>query len=121
MISPKTYQASLFSSRPVREHACSACRGSGSVTEPYALAWCEFPFRWTPDGAIPAIVVGSSSIFEATREAAEIAGRAGQTVAFEFIGGRIVSVSPGQDPDMVARTWWISEYGKTPEESMADR
>jgi hypothetical protein len=113
------YCAGLFSNRPRRMNPCIHCGGSGSVTRGYALAHDGSPDH-LDDARIWATVVGSSSIHEATREAAEIATSSGTVVAFEFLD-HLVEVRPGDDPDVVARAWWFKQYGQSPEQSLADR
>ena len=112
-----------FSARPPKPNRrCSCCSGLGVIPDPYWL-------RPDPDGigilgapsdAIAAHVAGSASIFEAAREAGEIARAQQRPVAFRFID-RTVVVGPSDDPDLVARAWWREFYGETPERTMARR
>lgn len=114
----------LFDARPPLPGApCAACRGRGRV--PAGSYWLAPDREFPSDNseAIPtitAIPVGSCSIFEATNEAAEIAQRGEVIVVFGF-NGRLVVVRPDSDPRLVARRWWTEEYGKTPEQSAAER
>ena len=87
----------------------------------YALSPTPNAVAGAPRGSVSASVVGSSSIFEATKEASEIARRSGRAVAFEFMRADPVVVLPESDPDLVARAWWFEFYGKTTEESWRDR
>ena len=97
----------------------TSCHGHGQVPVPRWLApYSEVP--GAPEDAVTALVVGTASIFEATREANEIAARGGCPVAFDF-NGKLVVVRPGDDPELVARAWWIDFYERTPEESAALR
>jgi hypothetical protein len=73
-----------------------------------------------PPDSVTAIVLGSSSIFEATREASEIANRARRIVAFYFMD-RLVVAMPYDDHVQVAERWWLEFYGETYEESVAKR
>lgn len=116
--------ARFFDSRPERRKPCIHCGSTGWTGDPYALR----PVRPgtaieppdAPPGSIHALVAGASHISEATREASEIARRAGRPVAFRFLS-RTVVVGPDDDPDRVMRDWWIAHYGRTPEESAATR
>jgi hypothetical protein len=111
----------LFSGRPSRSHVCHMCRGRGRVPDPYCLAPVPASLvPGAPPGAVTALVRGASSIFESTAEAAELARRSSRPVAFDFTG-HLVVVLPGDDPVQVARAWWLSCYGETPEESAARR
>lgn len=111
----------LFSDRPNNSVNCFRCCGTGRVELSYALAYREDPIEieGMPD-AIHARVYLGSSIFEATKEASEIAHRAQFPVAFVF-QDRLVVVRPGDDPDIVARAWWIGARGETPEQTFARR
>lgn len=113
--------AKWFDERPRRTETCTHCRGHGKVEQPYALVLAEpLAVRGAPNDAIRAFVCGSWDIFTACREAADIAARSGQPVAFEFNGSCVV-VRPGADPGIVARRWWINTYNETPEETAARR
>ena len=109
----------LFDGRPARTRSCSACH-VGAVSDPYGLAPLDIAVKDAPVTAVMAIAVGSVDIFETTREAREIADRAGRAVAFDCQGVTVV-VSPGDDPDAVARAWWWTRHGETPEQSAARR
>lgn len=109
----------LFTDRPVVARTCWHCGGCGKTTDTFALAPGE-PLPDVPQDAICAVVVGTRSIYEAAREAAEIAGRSGRQVAFQFID-QVVVVQPGDDPELWARTWWIERYGETPEQTLERR
>ncbi len=67
--------ARWFDERPRRAEVCPRCRGCGEVDLPYALRQGG-PVTGSPNEAIRAWVCGSFDIFEACREAAEIAGPA---------------------------------------------
>lgn len=113
----------LFASRPLLEEPCRACRGTGVRLGSYALHAASRGMALedeVPAGAVRAFVVGSSSIFEACREAAEVAGRAGRPVAFMF-NDLLVVIKPGDDPDLAARTWWQLAHGETPEQTWERR
>lgn len=73
-----------------------------------------------PPDVLQAFVVGSAYIFDATREALEVARRTGRTVAFLF-SARLVVVRPRDDSDAVARAWWQEANGETPEQTWARR
>ena len=109
----------LFDDRPTRSKTCPRCRGCGTVVESHALAPRE-RFDGAPTDALLASVVGSFDIFTASREAVDLARRAGRPVAFEF-NGRVVVARDGDDPDEIARAWWQREYNETPEETFARR
>ena len=105
--------------RPLQLRECSSCHGLGHVPVPrWLVPHSEVP--GAPEGAVTAAVVGSASIFEAIREAREIAARGKFPVAFNF-NGKCVVVRPDDDPEQVARAWWIAFHGRTPEESDAQR
>lgn len=109
-----------FTSRPETQEVCRRCNGHGYIIPGYALTWSDEPIRGASDNAVGAIVVGSSSISEATREASDIACRSGRPVAFVFIG-HTVEVNPLDRPEVVARRWWHEMYGESPEETAARR
>ena len=111
--------ASLFRDRPARSTNCTSCGGRGHVDQPYALRWTPTLMGAPPDAAT-ATVVGTVSIFETTREASEIARQAKRTVAFYFMD-KLVVVEPHDDAGQVARRWWLEFYGKSYEESVAER
>lgn len=111
--------AKWFDSRPHRHSVCTRCRGSGTIHEPYALVPAE-RVRRAPKGAILGQVVGCSSIFEACREARDIAVLARRPVAFDF-NCALVVVRPTDDYRAVARKWWKKAYGETPEETARRR
>lgn len=108
----------LFSSRPPRRVVCASCGGCGGQDEPYALRYNSGDNlnKERSEGMVTAAAVGSSSVWECTKEAAEVAGRARRPVAFRF-NGRVVVVNVGDDPDRVARQWWQDVYGETPEQT----
>lgn len=108
-----------FDDRPVRIDVCDRCRGCGEVERPYALAMAQH-IKGAPNDAIRAMVIGSFGIWAACVEAAEIANRAYEPVAFEFNDTCMV-VRPGDDPDRVYRAWWRDTYGETPEETARKR
>lgn len=114
---------------------CTTCCGTGRIRVPHALVWRpELPLH-SPPGSLGAEVVGASSIYECTREASRIAREAQRPVAFEFdisisnltsagasaVNGGLVVVNPRDDPDDVARDWWIRTYGETPWKTGARR
>lgn len=108
-----------FDQRPRITETCPRCRGCGTIERAYALAPTD-RVRDAPPDAIPAVVVGSFDIFTACNEAAAIATAAGIMVAFEFLDHTVV-VRRGDDPETVARAWWHTQYGETPEQSRARR
>jgi len=109
-----------FEDRPKRTHPCPRCRGCGTIVEAYALAYWDEPLDGAPADALRAFVVGSFDISTSCREAADLARISGRPVAFEF-NGQIVVVCGNDDPDQVARTWWLRHYGETPEASFSRR
>ncbi len=111
--------AQLFTDRPVVSRTCEHCGGCGTTRAPYALA-PGGPILGAPQNAICAVVIGSCHIFEASREASEIAKRSGRPVAFHFIDQTVV-VQPGDDPELWGRAWWIERHGETPEQSWEKR
>ncbi len=108
-----------FHERPRRTERCNRCHGTGHVDLGYALAAIDVVVG-APTDAIRAVVVGAYDIFTACREAADIARKSGQPVAFEFNGPCVV-VRPDDDPVAVARQWWETVYHETPEQSAARR
>lgn len=80
----------------------------------------EHLLHGVPPDVLQAFVVGSAFIFEATRDALEVAKGTGRTVAFLF-NTKLVVVRPRDDSDAVARAWWQEVNGETPEESWARR
>jgi len=114
----KREHAELFEVSP-KTTVCARCRGTGHVRERSQELEPDLT-RQSTDQILYARPLVSSYIFDATRHASDIARRSGLEVRFEFMD-RTVSVGPTSDPDLVARDWWISEYGKTPEESRAER
>ncbi len=114
--------AALFDSRPARVEQCSRCGGTGSHVDLYALrpgSRRELALQRRA-GMVIATPVGASDIFECCREAAEIAERAKRPVAFQF-NEQVVVMKPGDNPNLVARSWWQAAYGETPEETMEKR
>lgn|SRR5512142_66194 len=109
----------LFDGRPARTRSCSACH-VGAVPDPYSLAPLDVAVKDAPVTAVMAIAVGSVDIFETTREARELADRARRPVAFDCQGFTVV-VNPDEDPEAVARAWWWTRHGETPEQSAARR
>ena len=115
--------AELFDSRPARTEVCPRCRGCGDIRIEYALhPWDALlgPIDGAPEGAVCAFVGGSFDVFYAAREAAELAQRASRPVAFKCIDHTVV-VHPKDNPDLVARAWWMLQYGETPEITWARR
>jgi hypothetical protein len=110
----------LFDSRPDRTEMCPRCRGQGSVSMGYALHPSRDPIDGAPQGAIHAFVAGSFDVFYAAREAAKLAAHASRPVAFQCLD-YVVVINPGDDPDQVARAWWLQQYGETPEATWARR
>ena len=115
----------LFDSRPARTAVCPRCRGCGSVSAgvEYALhPWNDQlpPINGVPEDGVRAFIGGSFDVFYAAREAAELARRAVRPVAFQCIDHAIV-VRPSDDPDQVARAWWLLQYGETPEATRSRR
>jgi hypothetical protein len=113
----------LFNSRPAKIKMCPRCRGYGNVDIGYALhPWDDrlSPINGAPEGAVRAFIGGSFDVFYAAKEAAELARQADRPVAFNCLDHAVV-VHPGDDPDQVARTWWLIQYGETPEATWARR
>lgn len=113
----------LFASRPAKSEVCPRCRGCGNVIVGYALyPWNDRldPIEGAPEGAVRAFVSGAFDVFYAAREAAELARRADRPVAFSCIDHAVV-VRPNDDPDQVARAWWLLQYGETPEATWSRR
>ena len=108
-----------FDERPERTKKCPRCGGCGTIDVGYALAPTDRVID-APNNAVRAFVVGASSIFDACKEAADIAKRSGDPVAFEF-NGQTVVLRPGDNADKVARDWWQKQYNETPEETLARR
>jgi hypothetical protein len=99
----------LFDSRPARTAVCPRCQGCGNVGVRCALhPWNNFPQSRT------------HPVFYAAREAAELAQRADRPVAFQCIDHTVV-VRPKDEPDRVARAWWLLQYGETPEATWSRR
>lgn len=109
----------LFDNRPRRARVCPHCSGCGTVEDAYALLPCEH-FEGAPNDALCATVVGAFDIFTACREAVQLAKRSQRHVAFDF-NGQVVLVGSNDDPDRIARAWWLRVYNETPEESAAKR
>lgn len=113
----------LFHSRPERMETCSRCGGHGRINVGYALhPWDDSlsPLHGIPENAVRSFIGGSFDVFESTKEAAELARRADRPVAFECLD-HVVVVRPGDDPDQVARAWWLLQYGETPEATRSRR
>lgn len=109
---------------------CDRCGGCGKVQrrEHFAL--------WTPDeyehvqpldakhdvpaDAYVCTAAPGGTINEACREGIEIAKLVGRPVAFQF-NGAVAVLRADSDPVAVMRAWWKRAYGKTYEESMAER
>jgi len=108
--------------RPLRMRVCGHCGGSGQVKDPYWLRPADGHLHLIQEGSgqIRMHVVASAFIFEATREAHEIATQRQIAVVFDFLGRRVI-VRPEDQPDEVARQWWKDFYGQTYEESRAQR
>jgi hypothetical protein len=119
------------------DETCGTCRGAGTVhkREHFAL--------WTPDeyvahmgpeyvqskldpkhdvpaNAVVCSAVGGGSIFEACKEGVALARAYGRPVAFEF-NDAVAICHADADPEDVAKRWWKRAYGKTYEQSAADR
>jgi hypothetical protein len=111
----------LFDSRPART-VCPRCRGCGNVSIGYALRqWNDQlgPIAGAPESAVRAFDGGSFDVFYAATEAAELARRADR-VTFQCIDHAVV-VRPNDDPDQVARAWWLLQYRETPEATWSRR
>jgi len=78
-------EATLFSRRPRKTKVCDRCGGEGRESEGYAIAHLAIRDPRLPDYAVHALVVGSATIFEATREARAIADECRRPVAFVFL------------------------------------
>jgi hypothetical protein len=111
--------AKWFSNRPRAIKTCEACGGHGATLQAFALASADYVVD-APSEAIRAMIVGSSDVFQACREAADIANKSGEPVAFRCQEHTIV-VRPGDDPVVVGRQWWLQEHGETPEQTIARR
>jgi len=110
--------------------SCRTCNGTGTVHER------EHFSLWTPDeyervqpldpkhdapaDAYVCTTCPGATIFEACREAAEIAKQVHRPVAFEF-NGTIAVIRADSDPVAVAKEWWKRAYGKTYEQDAANR
>lgn len=119
----QTRNAKWFDDRPRRTKRCWQCGGCGTVEVTYALMPSDGlydPMEDAPSDAIRATVVGSSDIFTACQEASDISRKAEAPVSFTFID-RTVTVRQADDPNVVARRWWMEEYGETPEQTRARR
>src|SRR4026209_1561569 len=112
--------AALFDERHARIEVCPRCQGHGNIDLGYALSPSLSPISGAPEGAIRAIMVGSFDVYQASREAAEIARRSGRIVVFQCLD-HVVVLHPGADPDQVARSWWLLQYGETPEDTLSRR
>jgi hypothetical protein len=110
----------LFDSRPARTATCPRCQGHGNVSIGYALHPSSDPIVGAPKNAIHAFVAGSFDVFYASKEAAALATSTRRSVAFQCID-YVVILNPGDDPDQVARAWWLQQYGETPEATWARR
>jgi len=108
-----------FDGRPPRTRSCPTCH-TGAMPDPYSLAFLDQPVAKAPDHALMAMVVGSADIFEVTREAHEVAIAAGRPVAIDFSGITVV-VERDDEPDQIARAWWWTKHGCTPEQSAERR
>lgn len=117
-IGDATSDVRWFVARPSRIETCPTCQGSGKHRRDYTLVPADHVVD-APNDAIRAMIVGSSDVFEACREAADIAERSGEPVAFRCREHTIV-VRPGDDPTAAARQWWLAEHGETPEQTMAN-
>jgi hypothetical protein len=108
---------------------CRTCRGSGQThhRQHFAL-WTpdEFepqpldPKHDVPSDALVCTAVYGSSIFEACREGVELAQMTGRPIAFEC-NGSVAILRADSDPVAIAKAWWKRAYGRTYEQSMAER
>lgn len=109
---------------------CRECCGTGHVSrrERFSL-WTpdEFeqrepidPKHDLPRDAYVCTAAPGATIFEACKEGIGLSKMVGRPVAFEFNGAVAVCRSDS-DPDNVAKAWWERAYGKTYEQSMAER
>jgi hypothetical protein len=73
-----------------------------------------------PAGSIPAHARAGSDIYECVGEASIFSKQVGTPIAFEF-NELIVVVKPTDDPELIARDWWVRRYKETPEQSWAKR
>lgn len=119
------------------DEPCRECRGSGQVhkRERFSLLTPDeqvklfgvdrVPKALDAKHDIPANAVvcwagAGSSIFEACKEGVTLARVFGRSVAFEF-NESVAVCHADDDPEQVAKQWWRRAYGKTYEQSMADR
>lgn len=116
----------LFYSRPARTQPCpgcqpcSRCDGSGIDQIRYSLIYSDKPVKDAPAGSIPAHARAGSDIYECVGEASIFSKQVGTPIAFEF-NELIVVVKPTDDPELIARDWWVRRYKETPEQSWAKR
>lgn len=73
-----------------------------------------------PANAVLAYAGAGSQIFEACKEGVELAKEYDAPIAFEFNGKMVICYS-WSTPEEVGRQWWQDSYGKTPEQSFAER
>ena len=73
-----------------------------------------------PPNAMICTVFGGASILEACREGVTLARAAGRPVAFEF-NEAVAICRADSDPEKISKAWWRLAYGKTYEQSMAER
>lgn len=104
----------FFDSRPTITEKCTRCNGRGHFRKPYTLTYYS-GMPECPENCIPALPLGSVSVFECTKEASEVAQKARKTVVFKFID-HMVAVKPDSDPVQVAHAWWEKQYGETYEQ-----
>jgi hypothetical protein len=119
------------------DETCRECQGTGKVhkREHFSLLTPDEQAKlFGPDRAptvfdtkhdVPANAVvcwagAGASIFEACTEGVTLARAFGRPVAFEF-NETVVVCSSDADPEDVAKRWWKRAYGKTYEQSAADR
>lgn len=108
----------LFATRPAWGEVCFQCKGHGKICVSYALHPLNVPLEGAPEDAVRAFIGGSFDVFTAAREAAELARSAKRPVAFQCLD-HLVIVGPHDDPEQVARAWWLKQYRETPEVSRA--
>ncbi len=119
------------------DETCSACRGAGKVhkREHFSLLTPDEQVRLfgadrapttldtkhdAPANVVVCWVGAGATIFEACKEGVTLARAFGRPVAFEF-NDAVAICRADSNPEDVAKRWWKLAYGKTYEQSMADR
>lgn len=124
------------------DETCQECSGTGKVHKRQHFALytpAEYaqgmPAKFVPAkldpakhrgvGAVPADAVlctarAGASIFEACKEGVTLARAFGHPVAFEF-NEAVAICRADSNPEELVKAWWKLAYGKTYEQSMAER